>query len=75
MTLTMPRISAGRFSLRLSAMRRFPVPAGPTGSSEGAVQQIASLAHKLVGVSAGRARSNLYDTIDAEVAQLYISVR
>jgi len=75
MALTMPRISAGRFSLRLSAMRRFPAPAGPTGSSEGAVRQIASLARKLVGVSAGRAGSDLCNTIDAEVAQLYISVR
>jgi hypothetical protein len=73
--LTVPRISAGRFSLRLSAMRRFPVPAAPTDSSEGAGRQIASLARELLGVPAGRVRSDLRDTIDAEVAQLYNAVR
>jgi hypothetical protein len=75
MALTMPRISAGRFSLRLSAMRRFPVPAAPTDSSEWAVRQIALLTRELLGFPAGRARSDLRDTIDAEVAQLYVLVR
>jgi hypothetical protein len=66
--LTMPRISAGRFSLRLSAMRRFPVP---TGSNGEAYRQVALLARKLPDVPTRRARSHLLDAIDAEVGGLY----
>jgi SAM-dependent methyltransferase len=73
--LTMPRISAGRFSLRLSAMRRFPVPGGLACPSDGTGRQIASLARKLLGVPAGRVGSDLRDTIEAEVARLYVSVQ
>jgi hypothetical protein len=69
MALTMPRISAGHFSLRLSALRRFPVPAS---FGDRACQEIASLTRKLLGVPAGRGRSDLRDAIDAEAAQLYI---
>ena len=60
--LTMPRISAGRFSLRLSALRRFPVPARPTGSSDGACRQIALLARKLLGIPMGTALDQIYAT-------------
>jgi hypothetical protein len=69
--LTMPRISAGRFSLRLSTMRRFPVPTGSTAVKGEAYRQIALLARNLPDVPSRRARSYLLDAIDAEVGRLY----
>jgi hypothetical protein len=71
-SLTMPRISAGRFSLRLSALRRFPVPMAQTGSDEAACRHIALLVREWIGIPAGHPeRLNLHDAIDVEIARLY----
>jgi len=70
-SLTMPRISAGRFSLRLSALRRFPVPMVRTGFNEATCRRIASLVCQWLGIPAGRVRSDLHNSIDAEVTGLY----
>lgn len=70
-SLTMPRINAGRFSLRLSALRRFPVPITATDSDETPCRRIASLVREWLGISARPVRSELHNAIDAEVARLY----
>jgi hypothetical protein len=71
-SLTMPRINAGRFSLRLSSLRRFPVPTVAAGADETTCSRIASLVSEwLQGPTECFGRSDLPDIVEADVARLY----
>jgi hypothetical protein len=71
MSLTMPPISAGRHSLRLTPLRRFPIPHPVDRESEAACQRIAALARDLSHRAVGRTAPDKHATIESEVARLY----
>jgi len=71
-SLTMPRISAGRFSLRLSPLRQFSVPNSKSGANETACRHIASLVGEWLRLPTTHlGQSDVTDIIEEEVARLY----
>ena len=71
-SLTMPKINVGRYSLRLSRLRRFPVPYPMSENTRQTSQAISSLVHDLVQQSIRRPPSQeLLTAIDRQVADLY----
>jgi hypothetical protein len=71
-SLTMPRINAGRFSLRLTALRGFPLPSVRSDADEAACGRIASLVCQWFNISVScLEKSDLMNAIDDEVARLY----
>lgn len=70
--LTMPRISTGRFSLRLQPLRRFPILLPQDGKHEVAIHRISILVRRCLGNSLScPSGSRLPASIDAEVRRLY----
>jgi hypothetical protein len=70
--LTMPRISTGRFSLRLQQLRRFSIPLPQDGEHEDAIHRISTLVRRCLGNPVPcPSGSRLPASIDAEVRRLY----
>ena len=68
-SLTMPMINTGRYSLRLSALRLFPVPDPESQRNHAICRRVASLVHDLLRMSARQAApSHLASAIEDEVA-------
>ncbi len=71
-SLTMPKINVGRYSLQLSRLRRFPVPDPENKKTRKTSQAISSLVHDIVQQSLRRPPSQeLFTAIDRQVADLY----
>jgi len=71
-TLTMPAIGRGQYALRLSALRRFPIPAVRSASHLDATQRIAGLVRDVVKSSTTEQHTRrLRDQLDREVEALY----
>ena len=71
-SLTMPKTNVGRYSLRLSRLRRFPVPDPGCESTRQASQAISSLVRNIVQQSIhGPPSQGLMEAIDCRVADLY----
>jgi len=71
-SLVMPPINAGRHSIRLSKLRRFPVPDPQLEGNREACMHIASLVRDLTRVPMGRPLPpDIMTTIENEVAHLY----
>jgi len=71
-SLTMPKTNVDRYSLRLSRLRRFPVPDPACESKWQSSQAISSLVQDLVQQSMDRPPSpELMKAIDRRVADLY----
>jgi hypothetical protein len=71
-SLTMPKTNVGRYSLRLSRLRRFPVPDPACESTRQSSQAISSLVHNLVQQSMQcPPAQELMKAIDRQVADLY----
>ncbi len=71
-SLTMPKINVGRYSLQLSRLRRFPVPDPANENTRHTSQAISSLVHDLVQQSLRLPPSQeLLIAVDRKVANLY----
>ena len=71
-SLTMPKTNVGRYSLRLSRLRRFPIPDPTSGTVQEASQAISSHVRDLVQQSLRRPPSReLLTSIDRQVVDLY----
>jgi adenine-specific DNA-methyltransferase len=71
-SLTMPKTNVGRYSLRLSRLRRFPVPDPTSENTRQASQAISSLVRDLVQQSSRHPPSqDLLTAVDCQVADLY----
>jgi len=71
-SLSMPKTNVDRYSLRLSRLRRFPIPDPATESTRRASQEISSLVREIVQQSLHRPPlKELLTTIDRRVADLY----
>lgn len=72
MSLTMPKTNVGRYSLRLSRLRWFPVPDPTSASVREATQAISSLVRELVQQSLRQSPSQeLLTSINRQVTDLY----
>lgn len=69
-SLTMPRISAGRFSLRLSWLRRFPIPTAETDAEKAICDRIASWTREQLA-SSSHQQVLLPDAIESDIVRLY----
>ncbi len=71
-SLTMPKINVGRYSLQLSRLRRFPVPDPASENTRHTSQAISSLVQNLMHQSLRRPPlQELLTAIDRQVADLY----
>ena len=71
-SLSMPKINVGRYSLRLFRLRRFPVPDPTCESTRQSSQAISSLVHDLVQRSLRHSPpQELMEAINRRIADLY----